>query len=116
VKKNPATFLPEYALTLNNLGRLYRVMRQTADAGIAYAGALAAYRDLARRSPEVNLPYVASTLSNVGDLRVLEHRRADARTALEEARAILQRFATVAPATYELQLKQVESTLHELGE
>jgi hypothetical protein len=51
-KKNPETYLPYIARTLNSLGSLDRDQKRTADAREAFGEALRGYRQLAERHPE----------------------------------------------------------------
>jgi tetratricopeptide (TPR) repeat protein len=60
-QKNPGTYLPRVAATLNNLGMLTRNQNHIAEA-------LKTYRELAQKNPEIYLPRVALTLNNLGIL------------------------------------------------
>jgi hypothetical protein len=66
-QKNPQTFLPKVALTLNNLGILDSIENRMAEARNEYEEALKTYREFARKNPESYLPDVALTLTNLGD-------------------------------------------------
>ena len=50
-QRDPGAYRPEVALTLNNLGIVYRDTGRMADAEKAYTEALAILRGLAQRDP-----------------------------------------------------------------
>jgi len=63
--ENPRTFLPDVAMTLNNLANLQKVQNELSRAQASYEEALQIRRALAAENPRTFLPYVATTLINV---------------------------------------------------
>src|SRR5207248_2876950 len=63
---NPQAYLPDVAMTLNNLGVLYRATQRLSESEQAYQEALTTYRQLAQANPQAYLPDVAMTLNNLG--------------------------------------------------
>ena len=61
-KVNPEAYLPDVAMTLNNLACLQSDLHQYDNAEENYAEALEFYRDLAKVNPEAYLPDVAMTM------------------------------------------------------
>ena len=67
-EKEPDTYLPEVAQTLNDLGIVDSVQNRAEEARKAFAEALKIYRELAQKNPGTYLPYVATTLNNLGTI------------------------------------------------
>jgi tetratricopeptide (TPR) repeat protein len=93
--KNPDAFLPDVAMTLNNLAILHRDRNELAIALKEYEEALGIYRDLAAKNPDAFLPDVAMTLVNLSifylqDQPDRERSIALAREAMEIARQFQQ--------------------------
>src|SRR5438046_441177 len=59
-EKEPDTYLPEVAKTLNNLGIVDSAQNRAEEARKAFAEALKIYRELVRKKPESYLPDVAT--------------------------------------------------------
>jgi len=76
---------------------------------------VAIYRSLAVQNPDVYQPYAARTLDNLGRLSHAQNRRAEARMYYEEALAIYRQSASLAPATYQPRVQEVERDLRLLG-
>jgi tetratricopeptide (TPR) repeat protein len=84
-QKDPETYLPYVAATLNNLGILDSEENRIAQARMKYAEALKIYRELAQKNPDTYLPHVATTLNNLGILDASQNRLNAARKEHEEA-------------------------------
>src|SRR5258708_4046600 len=67
-QKNPETYRPDVAATLNNLVILNRDQGRMEEARQELAEALQTYRELAQKNPETYRPDVAQTLNNLGIL------------------------------------------------
>ena len=63
--ENPRSFLPDVAMTLNNLGLLHWNKNEIVIAEQEYQEALLIRRELAVDNPRSFLPYVANTLINL---------------------------------------------------
>ncbi|MCC7471874.1 tetratricopeptide repeat protein [Candidatus Nomurabacteria bacterium] len=109
---NPDTYLPDVAMTLNNLGNLYRDRHDVAAAQAAYDEAFHIYRRLAAANPDTYLPKVATTLNNLGNLYSDRHDVAAAQAAYDEALHIRRRLADANPDTY---LPDLAMTLNNLA-
>ena len=82
----PATYLPDVAATLHNVGVLASSTSRFPEAEAAYQEALALYRQLAPDpSGCVSLPDIATTLTNLAGLYNMSHRFPEAETAYQEA-------------------------------
>ena len=111
-QRNPDTYLPYVAGTLNNLGNLDRHQNRMDEARQAYEEALKAFQELAHKNPETYLPYVALTLNNLGVLDGDQNRMDEARQAYEEALKAFRELAHKNPETY---LPDVALALNNLG-
>ena len=100
------------AMTLNNLGNLYRATQRFADAEKAYLEARDLFRKLAQKNPDAYEPDVAMTLNNLGALYRATQRFADAEKAYLEARDLRRKLAQKNPDAYE---PDVAMTLNNLG-
>ena len=78
-QKNPETYRPDVAATLNNLGVLDSRQGRMEEAQQEFAEALQIYRELAQKNPETYRPYVAMTLNNLGALDSDQGRMEEAR-------------------------------------
>jgi tetratricopeptide (TPR) repeat protein len=67
-QKDPETFLPYVAATLNDLGILDSDQNRMEEARKEYEESLNIYRNLAQKDPQAYLPEVAATLNNLGIL------------------------------------------------
>ena len=72
---NPDTYLPDLAMTLNNLGNLYCDRHDVAAAQAACDEAFHIYRAWPRPTRTPYLPKVATTLNNLGNLYRDRHER-----------------------------------------
>jgi lipoprotein NlpI len=77
-QQNPEIYLPNVAMTLNNLGALDHTQNRMAEARKHYEEALKTYRQLAQQNPDTYLRDVAKTLLNRGRLEFSERQFADA--------------------------------------
>ena len=97
---NPQTYLPDVAMTLNNLAVLQKAKNEFPAAQAAYEEALGIYRRLAETNPQTYLPYVATTLNNLAVLQKAKNEFPAAQAAYEEALGIRRRLAETNPQTY----------------
>jgi tetratricopeptide (TPR) repeat protein len=104
-KKEPETYLPHVAATLNDLGILDSDQKRIEKARKEFEEALKTYRELTHKEPDIYLRYVAITLNNLGILEGAQHR-------LEEALKIYRELAQKDRETY---LPYVAITLNNLG-
>src|SRR6266404_3997332 len=77
-QKEPETYLPEVAQTLNNLGIMDRAQNRLEEARKEYEEALKVFRLLAQKIPENYLPEVAQMLNNLGLIDSAQDRMAEA--------------------------------------
>jgi tetratricopeptide (TPR) repeat protein len=104
-RKDPETYLPDVAMTLNNLGILDSAQDRMKEARKEYEESLKIYRKLAQKDPEAYLPNVAATLNNLGVLDRDKNR-------MEEALKTYGELAQKDPETY---LPYVAITRNNLG-
>ena len=109
---DPGAYRPDVALTLNNLGNLYRETGRLAEADKAFSEALTIRRDLAAHDPGAYRPDVALTLNNLGILYWNTGRLAEADKAYSEALTIYRDLAAHDPGAYR---QDVALTLNNLG-
>ena len=107
----PEAYLPDVAMTLNNLGNLHRNIGKHGDAEKEYGEALEIRRKLAASTPEAYLPYVATTLNNLGNLHYDTGKHGDAEKEYGEALEIRRKLAEASPEAY---LPDVAMTLNNL--
>ena len=84
-QKEPETYLPEVAQTLNNLGIVDSAQNRAEEARKAFAEAVKIYRELAQKKPGTYLPDVATTLNNLGTIDSAQNRLEAARKEYEGA-------------------------------
>ena len=89
-KANPEAYLPDVAMTLNNLAILYRDTQRMKAAEEAYQEALSIRRELAKANPEAYLPDVAVTLNNLAVLYRATQRMKAAEECCREAERLLE--------------------------
>jgi tetratricopeptide (TPR) repeat protein len=109
---NPAAFLPDVAMTLNNLGLLYKSTQQLEQAEAVYQEALTTYRQLAEANPAAFLPNITTVLNNLGVLYKSTQRLEQAEVVYQEALTILRQLAEANPAAF---LPDVAMALNNLG-
>ncbi|MBF0378788.1 MAG: tetratricopeptide repeat protein, partial [Desulfamplus sp.] len=99
-KENPRTYLPDVAMTLNNLANLHSAKNEFAAALEKYEEALQIRRELAKENPRTYLPDVAMTLNNLANLHSAKNEFAAALEKYEEALQIRRELAKENPRTY----------------
>jgi len=110
-QEDPATYLPDVADTLNNLGDLLTDQNLLDEAHKDYDEALKISRDLVHQNPTY-LPNVALTLNNRGALLHKQSRTKEARLDFNEALLLYRQLAQLNPNTY---MRHVAETLNNLG-
>ena len=111
-KASPEAYLPDVAMTLNNLAVLYSDTQRMKAAEEAYQEALSIRRELAKANPEAYLPDVAMTLNNLAVLYRATQRMKAAEEAYQEALSIRRELAKANPEAY---LPDVAMTLNNLA-
>ena len=101
-KVNPEAYLPDVAMTLNNLAVLQSDLHQYDKAEENYTEALRNSRDLAKVNPEAYLPDVAGTLNNLANLQSDLHQYDKAEENYTEALRISRDLAKVNPEAYRM--------------
>jgi CHAT domain-containing protein/tetratricopeptide (TPR) repeat protein len=91
-RKNPAAFLPDLAMSLNNLGNRLGDLGRREEALTAAEEAMRIRRRLARKNPAAFLPDLAKSLNSLGICLGVLGRREEALTAAEEALATVREF------------------------
>ncbi len=99
-EKSPDAYLPDVAMTQNNLGVLYGDLGRFEEAESAYKEALEIRKELAEKSPDAYLPDLAQTQNNLGNLYRNLGRFADAERAYLEALEIYKELAEKSPDAY----------------
>lgn len=95
-KENPGIFLPNVAMTLNNLAILQADQNDFSGAEQNYQEALQIYRDLAKENPRTFLPNVAATLLNLSIFYLQAHPDRERSLSLAtEVLEIAQQFPQV---------------------
>jgi tetratricopeptide (TPR) repeat protein len=111
-KENPGIFLPNVAMTLNNLAILQADQNDFSGAEQNYQEALQIYRDLAKENPRTFLPDVATTLNNLANLQADQNDFSGAEQNYQEALQIYRDLAKENPRTF---LPAVATTLNNLA-
>ena len=111
-KKNPEAYLPEVAISLNNLGVLLSDTNNLEQARDNYEEALQIRRELAKHNPEEYLPDVATSLNNLGVLLRYTNNLKQAQDYQEEALQIRRELTKQNPEVY---LPDVAASLNNLG-
>jgi tetratricopeptide (TPR) repeat protein len=109
---NPQTYLPDVAMTLNNLANLQSDRNDYESAEKGYREALQIRRELASSNPQTYLPYVAGTLNNLAVLQSDRNDYESAEKGYREALQIRRELASSNPQTY---LPYVAGTLNNLA-
>lgn len=102
----------DVAMTLNNLGILYKDTQRLKEAEASYQEALTIYQDLAKANPQAYSSYVATTLNNLGNLYQETQRLKEAEAGYQEALTIRRDLAKANSQAYSL---DVAMTLNNLG-
>ena len=99
-KQNPEAYKPDVAMTLNNLGTLFKNTNKLKQAQDYYEEALEIRRELAEQNPEAYKPDVAMTLNNLGILHKNTNDLKQAQDYYEEALEIYRDLAKQNPEAY----------------
>jgi len=92
-EENPNAYLPDVAMTLNNLAALYSDINEYPKAVEEYEEVLKIHRKLAEENPNVYLPDVAKTLNNLANLYWSINEYPKALEKYEEALKIRKKLA-----------------------
>jgi len=111
-KTHPQTYLPNVAMTLNNLAVLQSDKNDDAGAEQSCREALGIYRDLLQTNPQIYLPRLAITLNNLAILQSDRNDYTGAEQGYREALGIYRELAKTNPQTY---LPYVAGTLNNLA-
>ena len=111
-QQNPEAYLPEVAISLNNLGVLLSDTNDLKKAQDYYEEALQIRRELAKHNPEEYLPDVATSLNNLGVLLRYTNNLKQAQDYQEEALQIRRELTKQNPEVY---LPDVAASLNNLG-
>ena len=109
---NPDAFLPDVAMTLNNLANLHSDLNRFEMAEKEFKEALEIYRELAKANPDAFLPDVATTLNNLAALHSDLNRFEMAEEEYKEALVIRRKLAEANPDAF---LPDVATTLNNLA-
>ena len=113
-KANPSVYLPDVAMTLNNLANLHSATDRLEEAEKEYSEALGIRRTLAEANPSVYLPDVAMTLNNLANLHSDTDRLKDAEKEYFEALGIRRTLAEANPLAYNGKLANTLECMAEL--
>src|SRR5262249_20194051 len=91
--KNPESYRPEVAKTLNNLAILDSRQGRLKEARQEFAEALQIYRELTRKNQEIYVHLVATTLNNLANADMSQGRLEEARKEFVEALQIRRELA-----------------------
>ncbi len=92
-RENPQTYLPDVAMTLNNLAVLHTNKNELNEAFEKHQEALQIRRELAKENPATYLPDVAMTLNNLAVLHKINNEFGDAIEKHQEALQIRRALA-----------------------
>lgn len=113
---NPERYLPDVAMTENNLGFLEVRLNKLAEARPLYEDALKIRRKLADSEPEAYLPLLAQTLANLGDLEEASHNPAAAKARYQEALSAYAKLPKEISSAFAPQIAFYKAKLAELGD
>ncbi|WP_051210929.1 tetratricopeptide repeat protein [Runella zeae] len=82
---NPQTYMPDVAMTLNNLANVNSILNQFDAAQNQYYGALEIYRALTESNPQTFMSDVAMTLNNLANVNSILNQFDTAQNQYEEA-------------------------------
>jgi tetratricopeptide (TPR) repeat protein len=111
-QKDPATYLPDVASTLTDLGNHERKQSRIEEARQHYEESSKIYRQLSQKDPDAYLSLLARALYNSGRLNQLQNRMDEARQNYADALKIYRQLAQQNPGAYLLYLAV---TLNDLG-
>jgi tetratricopeptide (TPR) repeat protein len=98
--QNPDAYLPDLAMSLNNLGGFLSEVGRRDEALTAAEEAVTICRRLAGQNPDAHLPHLAMSLNNLGASLSEMECREEALTTAEEASAIYRKLTEANPAAY----------------
>lgn len=107
MEKNPETYKPNVAASLNNLGILLSETNNLKQAKNYYEEALQIRQELAKQNPEAYLLDVAATLNNLTTLYLELGKKEDAEKAYQGAHDIYQKLANRHPRAYEIDYARI---------
>jgi Flp pilus assembly protein TadD len=110
--ENPRTYLPDVAMTLNNLAILQKAQNDFETARGSYEEALQIRRTLAAENPRTYLPYVAMTLNNLAFCNRIKMTSRPPAAAMKKRLQMYRTLAAENPRTY---LPDVAMTLNNLA-
>ena len=99
-EQHPEAYLPDVAMTQNNLANLYSDTNRPDEAEELYKQALEIYTRLAEQHPEAYLPDVAVTQNNLANLYCKTNRLGEAEVLYKEALDVYTRLAEQYPEAY----------------
>ena len=105
---NPDAFLPDVAMTLNNLANLHSDLNRFEMAEKEFKEALEIYRELAKANPDAFLPDVATTLNNLAALHSDLNRFEMAEEEYKEALVILKLIRTLSCLMWQQRLTTLQ--------
>jgi virulence-associated protein VapD len=108
---SPDTYLPNLAMTLNNLAILQKAIFHYFEAEGSYTEALEIRRKLAESCPDVYLPYLAQTLINLANLQYYIRHYTEAQSNYSEALKIVRQLVEAIPDEC---ISDLEKTLNNL--
>lgn len=111
---NREAFLPYEAISLNNLGNLWRSKKEFRKAENSYQEAIKIRRKLVKINPQTYLPHLAISLYNLGVLLRSKKEFYKAEKSYLEAMQIRIDFAKLNPKVFELSLANVYLALSNL--
>jgi tetratricopeptide (TPR) repeat protein len=118
-EQNPQAFLPDLAMSLNNLGAMLSELGRREEALKATEEAVKIRRKLSELNPQAFLPDLASSLNNLGNRLSALGRREEALKATEEAVRIYRKLSELNPQAFlpdlATSLGAHGSVLHGLG-
>ncbi|MEJ5241467.1 MAG: tetratricopeptide repeat protein, partial [Anaerolineales bacterium] len=97
---NPQAFLPDLAMSLNNLGVLFSELGRREEALQAAQEAVEIRRQLAQVNPQAFLPDLARSLGSYGSILLALERPAEAAEAFAEGARLLLPFARTLPQVF----------------
>ena len=112
VIQHPEAYLPNLAMTQNNLALLYSDTNQLQEAEVLYKKALTIRKNLAMQNPEAYLPDLATTQFNLANLYSYTNRLQEAEELYRKALTISESLAEQYPEAY---LPDVATTQNNLA-
>ena len=111
-ESNPDAYMPDVAMSLNNLANLHRALGRYVEAEKNYVEALQIYRQLAESNPDAYMPRVATSLNNLAILQSELGRYVEAEENYVESLRICRQLAESNPDAY---MPDVATSLNNLA-